>query len=272
MIMLCGPLVTVYKNRKAATENSRILAEFRTKKTKGVNPANGSLTTLVTQGSSGRHSMKSLEACLNANGVDFFKFHQFCANKALNGENVLFLEKTIKFKNEWTRFFAVPDCSLEKARMHMYRNAVDIYLKLVNEPTAAYPINVEGKIYMTLKSLFGKAATLIATRRPSAPRSNSNAATPWDVPADPLNATGNDHPLRPILGHSISMDKTNSTTELVTEIEADDLDDPLVGIAIPSGFDQMCFDEAMASVKNMLWQQPWQDFMNSRRESTVSTS
>ncbi|KAL8636201.1 MAG: hypothetical protein Q9228_006377 [Teloschistes exilis] len=273
LIMLCGPLVTIYKNRKAAINNSRILAEFRKKKSKGVNPANGSLTTLVTQGSSGRHSMKSLESCLNANAEDFVAFHKFCANKALNGENVLFLEKTIKFKNEWTRVLTVPDCSLEKARMHMYRNAVDIYLKLVNEPTAAYPINVEGKIYLTLKSLFGTAATLIATRRPSAARSNSNAATPWDVPADPLEASGNDHPLRPILTHSISMGKTNSTTELVTEVEAEaDLDDPLTGIAIPAKFDQACFDEAMASVKNMLWQQPWQDFMNSRRESTASTS
>ncbi|KAL8663011.1 MAG: hypothetical protein Q9202_004241 [Teloschistes flavicans] len=269
MIMLCGPLVTVYKNRKTATTNKRVLAEFDKKKTKGIIPANGSLTTTTTQASSGRFSMQSLDDCLNANGPDFDAFHFFCATKVFNGENVLFLEKTIKFKNEWARVFAVPECSLEKARMHMYRNAVDIYLKLVNEPTAAYAINVEGRIYSRLKSLFGAAANLIATRRPSTPRSVSHAATPWDELADPFTVPGNDHPLRPILRRS--MDKANSTTELVTEIEPD-LDDPLFGIAIPTDFDHTCFDEAMASVKNMLWQQPWQDFMNSRRASTVSAS
>ncbi|KAL8687343.1 MAG: hypothetical protein Q9218_006458 [Villophora microphyllina] len=272
MVSVCGPLVTLWTNRSVAKENKRALDEFDNKKTKGILPPNGSLTTTSTKShSSGgsRFNMQSLDECLNSHGPEFEAFHHFCATKALCGENVLFLEKTIKFKNEWARVFSVPDCSLEKAKMHMYRNAVDIYLKLVNQPTAAYPINVEGKIYSTLKSLFGAAANMIATRRPSTPRSVSHVATPWDEPADPFTAPGNDHPLRPILRRSI--DKQSSTTELITEIDFSvALDDPLSGITIPDGFGQNCFDGAMASVKHMVWQEPWQKFMRSKRNSAVS--
>ncbi|KAL8868568.1 MAG: hypothetical protein Q9174_004906, partial [Haloplaca sp. 1 TL-2023] len=222
-IMLLGPLITVYKARKNAKETSRTLKEFDDKKAKGIYAPNGSLTTSSTKTRSSRgvmFNMQSLDACLsNTNSEEFQDFHKFCSEKCFNGENVNFLDKVIKFKAEWIRVFNVPDVNVDKALVKMYRNAVDIYLKLVDDRTAQYAINVEGHIYAKLKALFGEAANEIASRRPSTPRSASSGATPWDeLPTDPFNNPGNDHPLRPMLRRSI--DKTNSTSELITEVDS----------------------------------------------------
>lgn len=271
--MLLWPLYTVYMDRKLAKEAKRYLKEFDDKKAHGTPALNASLTTSSTKTRSSRgvmYNMQSLDECLITNGVELQAFASFCAIKCLNGENVQFLEKVIKFKNEWARVFTVPNDSAAKARIHMYCSGVDIYLKLVDGRTARYPINVEGHIKMKLTALFGEAANLIAAPRSSTPRSNSSDATPWEA-ADPFTNPGNDHPLRPMLRRSI--DKGSSTTELITELDGPiDPADPLRGIIVPVDFDQNCFDAAMASVKHMMWQQPWQEFMRSRRNSAASNS
>ncbi|KAL8643676.1 MAG: hypothetical protein Q9210_007595, partial [Variospora velana] len=58
------------------------------------------------------------------------------------------------------------------------------------------------------------------------------------------------------------------STYLVTETDVSD--DPFADFPVPATFSDACFDRAMASVKHMLWQQPWQEYMRSRRESTAS--
>ncbi|KAL8696979.1 MAG: hypothetical protein Q9201_007377 [Fulgogasparrea decipioides] len=259
LVCLLGPLYTWYQNRKQVKEQKRVLKEFDDKKAGRDQAPNDSLTTSSTKTGSSRglmFNMQSLEECLKANGPELTAFHDFCATKLLNAENLVFLEKAIKFKNEWARVFNNSSISAEKALKDMFRIAVtQIYLIVIDARTATYPLNIEDKISIKLKALFGEAADAVASYRPSTPRSLTSVVAPWEDHADPYTAPGNDLPLRPMLRRSI--DKGSSTAKLITDSDAPMVpNDPLSNIAIPEEFDENCWDEAMASIKNMLWQSP----------------
>ncbi|KAL8918173.1 MAG: hypothetical protein Q9208_007525 [Pyrenodesmia sp. 3 TL-2023] len=276
LIALLGPLGQCFRSRKAKKETDRALREFDLKKSKGVAAPNASVTTTsdtevsVKTGSSRgtRYTVESLENSISNQTPDLGPFREFCAEKCFCVENVAFLEKVVKFKREWDRIFSVPGQDLENARQLMYRVAVNIYLTLIDDNTANASINIEGYIKKQLESLFRAAALGIASRRPSSPKSIAAVVTPWDEPADPFVNPGNDHPLRPLTHHS--MDK-GSSSDLVTEVNsALEGDNPFAAdLPVPPAFDSACFDRAAASVKHMLWQQPWQEYMRSKRGSAV---
>ncbi|KAL9007993.1 MAG: hypothetical protein Q9173_006841 [Seirophora scorigena] len=273
LVALLGPLSQVYKSKKAQKETDQVLLEFADKKSNGIILPDASLTStsIKTRSSRGMmFNMESLDSCLNNKTSDYEPFYQFCAKKCFNSENVIFLDKAISFKREWARISSVPGQSADNVRHIMYRIAVNIYLTLINDDTANYSINIEGHIKKDLHSLFRAVAISIATRRPSTPASPNAHVTPWDEPADPFTNPGNDHPLRPLTRHSTDKGGSNSTTELTTEMDLSDPADPLADFPIPTAFSDACFDRAMGSVKHMLWQQPWQEYMRSRRDSTAS--
>lgn len=272
LVVLFGLLSQVSKSKKLKKETDQALREFDNKKINGTAAPNASVTntsnSIETRSSRGiMFNMESLQTCLDNKTSDFESFRRFCAERCLCSENVTFLEKAISFKREWARIFSVPGQNLENVRLTMYRVAVNIYLTLINDDTAKYAINIEGSIKNELHSLFRAVAISIAARRPSTPKSPNAAVTPWDEPADPFNNLGNDHPLRPLTRHSI--DK-GSSTDLIAEIDVFDPDDPFADLPIPVHFDSACLDRAMASVKHMLWQQPWQEYMRSKRGSAAS--
>ncbi|KAL8896208.1 MAG: hypothetical protein Q9207_007817 [Kuettlingeria erythrocarpa] len=272
LIALLGPLGQVFKSRKMQKETDQALLEFDKKNSKGLAAPNASLsTTSVTEvsvktGTSSRYSVETLENCINTQTPDLDPFRLFCANRCLCVENVSFLEKVTNFKREWDRIFSVPGQDFKNARLIMYRVAINIYLILVNENTAEFPINIEGHIKNQLNSLFHAVATGIAARVPSIAKSTVAAATPWDEPADPFTNPGHGHHLQPLTRHSL--DK-GSSTDLITEINSA-LDGEGPFTAVPAAFDSACFDRAAASITHMLWQQPWQEYMRSKRGSTVS--
>ncbi|KAI4170776.1 MAG: hypothetical protein LQ348_007055 [Seirophora lacunosa] len=273
LVALLGPLSQVYKSKKAQKETDQVLLEFADKKSNGLVPHDASLTStsIKTRSSRGMmFNMESLDSCLNNKTSDYEPFYQFCAKKCFNSENVIFLDKAISFKREWARISGVPGQSAENVRHIMYRVAVNIYLTLINDDTANYAINIEGHIKKELHALFRAVAISIATRRPSTPAFPNAHVTPWDEPADPFTNPGNDHPLRPLTRHSIDKGSSSSASELITDIDLADPADPLAGFPIPAAFSDACFDRAMGSVKHMLWQQPWQEYMRSRRDSTAS--
>ncbi|KAL9026540.1 MAG: hypothetical protein Q9196_004813 [Gyalolechia fulgens] len=243
----------------------KALAEFDNKTTTVADPDTSVTATSVTTSSSrgNMFTFQSLEECLN-HGPDFTGFYHWCANKAFNSENVKFCDKVIKFKHEWTRVFSPPNQGLENARLVMYRAALEIYLGLVDDDTSYNTINIEGPIKRNLRTLFADAARTIASRRREPPTAVS-AVSPWETPAP----FGNGHALRRL--SRPSLDKGSSTTGLISDRDEDadwvDPNDPFTDITVPEGFDETCFDAAMASVKHMLWQQPWQEFMRNRRAS-----
>ncbi len=272
LIALLGPLSQVLKSRKMQKETDQALLEFDNKKSKGLAAPNASLsTTSVTEvsvktGTSSRYSVETLENCIVAQTADLGPFRLFCANRCLCVENVTFLEKVNSFKLEWDRLFSVPGQDFENARLIMYRVAINIYLILIKGHTAEFPINIEGHIKKQLDSLFHAVAIGIAARVPSITKSTVAAATPWDEPADPFTNPGHGHNLQPLTRQSI--DK-GSSTDLITEINSA-LDGEGTFTTVPAAFDKTCFDRAAASIMHMLWQQPWQEFMRSKRDSTVS--
>lgn len=274
MTCLLGPLrqcFGIFKDKKA---KDKALAEFDHKAAKVANPDSSVTTTSVTTRSSRgiMFTFQSLEECLN-HGPDFSGFYQWCTNRAFNGENVKFCDKVIKFKHEWSQVFCPPNQGLENARRIMYRVALEIYLGLVNDDTSLNTINIEAPIKRTLRTIFADAGRTIAyRRRKSTPASPTpvSAVSPWET-SDPL---ANAQPLRQL--SRSSLDKGSSTTELISDRDEDanwvDPDDPCTDITVPEAFDETCFDAAMASVKNMLWQQPWQDFMRNKRASAAAAA
>lgn len=276
MITILSALFQVWRSKKQAKEVDGALNAFDIKKHNGTVGPNASIvtTSTKTKGSGGsRVPMKAMEDCLTSNGLEYNAFYHFCTTKTFNGENLVFLDKTIKFKLEWRRIFNLLHVSHNAARLRMYRDAVDIYLTLIWDKTAKYPINIPSNISRDLNTLFQSAAAIAAVNRPSLPRSGSNV-TPWDEPSDPFASVG-DHPLRPMLRHSL--DK-GSATELISEPEHSSSDnnislepsDPLNDFSVPASFNEACFDAAFASIKHMMWEQPYQDFMKSKRNSASS--
>ncbi|KAL8728730.1 MAG: hypothetical protein Q9166_005217 [cf. Caloplaca sp. 2 TL-2023] len=270
LVTILGPLIVCWRSRKQAKATNQALDEFDTKQRHGTaGPHASMITTSTKTKSSGgsRVPMKTMEDCLMANGPDFYAFLRFCSTKTFNGENLLFLDKAIKFKIEWRRISSLHNVSHDSVRLQLFRTAVQIYLTCIWK-TAPYPINIPSNIQRDLAILFMDAAVIVAARRPSTFRSESNV-TPWDEPADPFTTSGTDHPLRPILRRSV--DK-GSRTELITDLDlgTTDLSNPLIDYAVPTAFDDRCFDAAFASIKQMMWEQPYQDFMKSKRNSAAS--
>ncbi|KAI4233367.1 MAG: hypothetical protein L6R40_007092 [Gallowayella cf. fulva] len=271
MITIVSPLWELYKGKKRAEILDQDLKAFDKKQRNGIAGANVSVTTTSTKtkgSGSSRVPMKSMEECLEGNGLEWMAFFHFCTTKTFNGENLVFLDKCIKFKTEWRKLFGSRKGSYDAIRLQMFRTAVHIYLTLIWK-TAKYPINIPSHISRDLALLFQDAATRVAASRPAITRSGSNV-TPWDEPADPFSA--GDHPLRPMLRRSI--DK-GSATELITEFDlsvTNDPSDPLFNYDVPSTFDDRCFDAAFESIKHMMWEQPFQDFMKSKRHSGASST
>ncbi|KAL9599642.1 MAG: hypothetical protein Q9219_003726 [cf. Caloplaca sp. 3 TL-2023] len=274
IVNLCGPLIQCYGLFKRGKETQAVLAAYDNKHTE---PLTASLTTtsLKTRSTnSTRATMDSLEKCLD-NGPDYDDFLIWCSKKTLNGENVIFCNRTLKFKREWINALAPPNQGLDHARLIMYRIALDIYVKLVDDDTSETQINIEDHIKRRLRAIFAADARMLASsslsRRPSTIRA---AATPWDEePSDYFSRlAGDEHPLRPLTQVS-SMDKGSSTTELIAEL--DEPTDSCGGemsaiVAVPESFGEDCFDAALASVKHMLWQEPWQRYLREKRGSATS--
>ncbi|KAI4269545.1 MAG: hypothetical protein LQ337_007216 [Flavoplaca oasis] len=270
MITVLSALFQVWRSQRQAKEVHGALNEFAIKKHAGIAGPNASIMTTSTKtknSGSSRVPMKAMEDCLTSNGLEYNAFYHFCTTKTFNGENLVFLDRAIKFKLEWHRIFNLLNVSHDNARLSLYRDAVDIYLALIWDKTANYPINIPSNISRDLNTLFQSAAAIIAANRPARPRLGSNV-TPWDEPADPFNSAG-DHPLRPMLRRSL--DK-GSATEISESELAPSLDpsDPLYNFSVPANFDDACFDAAFASIKHMMWEQPYQDFMKSKRNSASS--
>ncbi|KAL8773559.1 MAG: hypothetical protein Q9209_001664 [Squamulea sp. 1 TL-2023] len=274
MLTVLSALFQVWRSKKHAKQVDGALEQFDIKKRTGTVGPNDSIITTSTRTKTSSYSrvpMKAMEECLTNNGLEYNAFYHFCTTKTFNGENLVFLDKAIKFKLEWRRIFNLLNVSNDTARLRMYRDAIDIYLTLIWDKTAKYPINIPSQVSRDLHTLFQDAATLIAANRPSKPRSGSHVS-PWEEPADPFATTAGDHPLRPMLRRSL--DKSSNSTEYISELDLGqtslDPSDALNNFPVPATFDDTCFDAAFASIKHMMWEQPYQDFMKSKRNSGSS--
>ena len=276
LVTLIFPIVQILNHKKAARETQAILAEFDAKKLYSDQSATDSLATRSTGSKRGKmFSMESLDECLATN-CDGLQVYASCME--LNGENIIFLTKTLDFQEKWTMDLSkIRDSS--RARMAMFRAALSIYVTLVHSETASYPINIESPVYARLESIFGAPTKLVASKRNSdLPLTPISSVTPWDEPpSEPLTefpmfeSPRETYPMRsmtlstPPARRSID----NDSREHIISLD-ENLQDSLAGFQIPAEFSEHVFDAAFKSIKYMVWSETWQRYMHWKRPSTTA--
>lgn len=140
----------------------------------------------------------------------------------------------------------VPATSL----VQLFNMAVDIYAQLVNERTAEFPINIEGKIRQILDNLFEVTAAqrhapssanvfdfgaAFARKRPIRVDSSDSEKTLWD---GPITLT------EPAKGMDVSVGPSN--------------EDPS---SVPAEFGPTVFDAAEKSIEYLVLTNTWQKFV-----------
>ena len=267
---LIFPIIQIQKHKKAVHETTKALADFDAKRLTLNDDStinSGSMATRSTGSKGKMFSMESLDECLHGN-YDGLQVYASCME--LNGENIIFLVKVLKFKQLWLRTFSSSNDFI-RARTTMFRAALSIFVSLVHSETANYPINIESPIYTKLESIFGQATALVATRRSgSADMTPISQVTPWDEPTEPSKGAGPDSFAMRAMMHS---PKTRNSTDnesrehIIPLSDTSNPLDPLAGYLVPMECDAHVFDAAYKSIKYMVWSETWQRYMNWKRNS-----
>ena len=264
---LAFPIYLILKQQKNDQDYRVDLENFDAKIAgkKGLNSTSASMTTRSTGSKGKMETMEALEDHLNTQH-DGLQIYASCSE--LCGENILFLRKVISFKKQWASVFGKRGANASKARMTMFRVALNVYVNLVDSNTAKYPINIESPIYHTLEEMFGAATKLVATRRKSTSTTSVSTVTPWDEPEDPFDTDKRRNTLnmRSISLRDLS-DENESSEAIITPSEVSELSDPLSGFIVPGDFGPHVFDAAFKSIKYMVWSETWQRYMSFRRNS-----
>lgn len=213
VVTLGFPLYAIFKNKKAAREVNNALFDFDQKRLQSFDEGTtlgSSSGSLQTKGSKkGKmYPMESLDACLAGNH-DGLQVYASCME--LNGENIIFLTKVLAFAAQCQRFFTETCKSptdFRRARAAMFRVALSIFVSLVHDGTASYPINIESHIYSRLSAIFGPATARIASVKHSSSRFSSSIATPvsskitpWDDPAGADSSTAENEDAGVVVGY-----------------------------------------------------------------------
>lgn len=214
------------------------------------------------------YPMESLDQCLS-NQPEGLQVYASCME--LNGENIQFLIRTLHFRKHWNQAFSRP-LDLARTRMTLFRAALNIYISLIHQGTATYPINIESNIYQDLEIIFGNATNLVAAQqRTSAQSSPVSQVTPWDEPQEPVthgHGVGpNAVPMQPMMSTPpIRNSESNDSSELIISFNGTIAHpDPLGGFSVPVAFDVDVFDSAYKSVRYMVWTETWQRYMQWNR-------
>lgn len=280
---LIFPMIQMRRHNRSARETVQALIDFENKRlNQMMSDGSGSSGSLLTRSTdtkrSGRmYSMESLEECLNANSDGL---QVYASNYELNGENIIFLVKVLGFQKQWESTFRRCTDS-KRATSTLYRAGLNIFVTLIGNRTAKYPINVESPIYNALNAIFGEATELVAsTRTNSIASSTPSVVTPWDDPADDTMHILGKSKSDPEIIHMVTMlpaPSMQGSTSDEGSVRIDsisnavqDLDDPLAGFLVPKNFDQKVFDDAYKSIKYMVWCETWQRYMEIKRSGSNS--
>ncbi|KAL8790284.1 MAG: hypothetical protein Q9195_006442 [Heterodermia aff. obscurata] len=266
LVTLGFPIYQVYHHKRAAYKTTQAIAQWEFNKDNGfpfaISITSGASITRST-------SISDLDECLTG---DFSQFLVYCCWSAFTGESTKFLLKVLNFQKRWDIVFLQAGDDVDRARMAMFRAAVEIYLSMVYYPTAISQINVDHKIYRQLDRLFKAAGTLLASDRPSTSHSNGSIVAPWD---EPLIDQSNDRNDRLIQMASLGRDDSADVkdTECIVDLDEVIEDDKLFGFKIPAEFGRHCFNDAYASIKEMVYKNSWSHWVKTPEyESQIRTS
>ena len=255
LVTLGFPIYQVYHHKRAAYKTTKAIAQWELNKDNGF-----PFAISITSGTSNARStsVSELDECLHG---DFSQFLVYCCWAALTGESTKFLIKVLNFQKRWDIIFLQAGDDVDRARMAMFRAAVEIYLSTVYGPTAIEQINVEHSIYRQLDRLFKAAGTLLASDRPPTSRSNGSIVAPWDEPLIDQSNDRNDRFIQMAsLGRCDCYDAKD--TQCIVDLDEVVENDKLIGFNIPAEFGRHCFNDAYASVKEMVYNNSWQNWVN----------
>lgn len=206
------------------------------------------------------HTIKSLEECLETNPK---ALQEYAAKKDFSIENINFLIKVPKFRQEWELTFNSRNTTPERSRRRMFQEAVEIYTTFVNPETAKLQINISGSIHAQLKKLFGEATKAIAVRRPNTHHQPTSEVTPWETAPDTQPKAASqfkglfDKAMKKVFDGPNTWFRRNSEhIRLIERLH----NNPLANIHIPVEFDKHCFDAAESSIKGLVYTSTWQEF------------
>ena len=181
-----------------------------------------------------RRDMYGMNALERALSDDPSPLLNFAAEREFTGENIIFLTKVREWKRAWDQAHARGPPGGSKPRRMMFEQGAELFFRTVCLSTAAFPVNVEGKIYVTLEKIFRPDLTSSPTK---------SVVTPFD---DDIYHHGKDGYL------------TDKHIGVVcSEEEVPPSPSPSDDIAIPAEFDRAVFDAAEASVKYMVLTNTW---------------
>ena len=252
MVTLGFPIYQVYRHKRAAYKTTKAIAQWE------LNRDNGFPFALSIISNTRSTTVSELDECLHG---DFSQFLVYCCWSAFTGESTKFLLKVLNFQKRWDMVFLQAGDEVDRARMAMFRAAVEIYLSMIYAPTAMQQINVDSNIYSQLDQLFNAAGTLVASGRPPTISSNGSIVAPWD---EPLIDQSNDRNDRLIQMSNLGRCDLSDIKDTQCIVDLDEVveDDKLIGFNIPAEFGRHCFDEAYASVKEMVYNNSWHNWIN----------
>ncbi|KAI9697401.1 MAG: hypothetical protein M1836_004679 [Candelina mexicana] len=194
------------------------------------------------------YSMQALEKALELNAAELLKF---AAMKEFTGENIVFLTQVRDFKSSWDRSIKKGTLDSDMKR-HLYNIAYDIFAKNVSLQTSQFPVNIEGKIYFALETMFPQV--------PGSPKSE-NIATPFNDDVQLVESES----WSGKFGGKVRPRYFETTSE-------EHIVDRSSERPIPQSFDEHVFDRAEASVKYMVFTNTWVRFVDSQETRSVTSS
>ena len=205
-----------------------------------------------------RLPMQDLEKCISEKDNSFLVY---LGDQTLGVENAFFLLKVQCFRRQWDSVFEQAGPEIGRARMALYRAAVNIFLCLVSLDTSVLAINISSADYNALEDLFGGAVDLVARDRPGRSKGAYSRICPWEEPATD-NINDRHEPIEMAKLHrrrAFGEESPEFTINLDDQIAPEDV---LIDFKIPEDFSKTCFDVAYRHIMQMVWTGPWQQYQN----------
>ncbi|KAL7272043.1 hypothetical protein RUND412_005168 [Rhizina undulata] len=229
-----------------------------------------------------KYSVAALEKALRD---DIDRLEEFAATKDFTGENIQFLKRVGKWKEQW-RLLEKDERSgkkksgdalqlPQKALKTLYDAAEDIFLSLVNRDTSNFPLNLDDDIYRSIDRVFGESnpgvtvtmatmAMSLSALTPAVPAHSDMSKMPGRSMIAPFAEEYFPNPVSTITRKTPGR---RGFRELRTPSDGDESLEMMAihqnKCELPCGFGIKVFDQAEAAVKHMVLTNTWIRYVDS---------
>lgn len=266
IITLLFPLLQIYNPRRWARNYSTL--DNKSGKDASTYAEISKSTSPKAAKPSGRlYTVVDLERCLTHEDERIY-LQNFACRREFTGENIMFLTQVHDFQASWDSLCnSDSDLSLA-AQRRMFEAAVTIFARLVCTDTASVYINIEGRIYKALNATLGDAARAHVSKATTDEFGtiSMNKLQPTQIDGMSLNSgkSMTAASIKPIDSHW-GPEGPVAPAEPMSHLLVHDFE-------IAEGFGLEIFNEAYASVKNMVYTQTWQRYNQEKEKEKVRRS